>query len=266
MRRALSPRESRRRALQRSASGRQNEQIRFSSSPSFVYREPSVTLEESSPGDSDLTDISHWNITVPGTVSSFPTTNYITTNYITTDCIATNTTTPIVVYKSVSSWYGPAQGAFLGTSIADVADVADVAYVSGVPLDFRGPHESQETREWAADAEALRAAGKRARRLLLESLDAEQLAEFRKHRKRRRFFVTAPSGNEYMIEMGRYGNVYLVKDGEKTKCLCAHPEGRIPNEDTILAQKLHLEAGLEEPFLKIANEHCEGTWSREIAA
>ena len=81
-----------------------------------------------------------------------------------------------------------------------------------------------------------------------------------------RFFVTAPSGNVYMIEMGRYGNVYLVKDGEKTKCLCAHPSGRVPNEDTILAQKLHLEAGMEDPFLKIANEHHEATWSREIAA
>ena len=67
-----------------------------------------------------------------------------------------------------------------------------------------------------------------------------------------------------MVENGRYGNVYRVKDNQKVECLCLHPRGTIPNEDTALAQKLWLEAGMEDLFKEKANLHDPATWSREI--
>lgn len=181
--------------------------------------------------------------------------NTITIN-TSTDCCTTNTTDSV--------WY-----------VYDVTRVnSDQVYSAcagwgtrhHVPDDFEGPHEDQETREWAKNNDVYRKASHRARRLLLEHLSEEQLREYRVKRPLRRFFVTAPSGNQYMIENRRYGNVYKVENGEKVQCLCGHPQGAVPNEDTVLAQKLWLEAGMEELFFAEANEHHPSTWTREIAA
>lgn len=66
------------------------------------------------------------------------------------------------------------------------------------------------------------------------------------------FDVPASPGRTYRVKRGTAGNVYLLgADGREVEQYCAHPSG-VPAADTMLAQKLMLEAA-ESRFLKIAN-------------
>lgn len=58
----------------------------------------------------------------------------------------------------------------------------------------------------------------------------------------------------YRIYRGRAGNVFLLDgpQGQKVKKLCCHPLERVPDADTMLAQKLMIEMN-EDLFLKTAN-------------
>ena len=58
----------------------------------------------------------------------------------------------------------------------------------------------------------------------------------------------------YRIRRGRAGNVYLLDgpQGREIKKLCCHPLERVPDADTMLAQKMMIEFN-EELFLKTAN-------------
>ena len=91
----------------------------------------------------------------------------------------------------------------------------------------------------------------RAEALLLSTLDEEQRDEYARLR---RFHVETDS-RIYRIQYGRAGNVKVVhtKDAEfHLEALCLHPTDRVPNPDTMLAQKLLLEAD-EAEFRDIAN-------------
>lgn len=87
--------------------------------------------------------------------------------------------------------------------------------------------------------------------LLCESLNKKQHIEFDKHG---HFFVRAPSNNLYRIRSGRAGNVDLMSKNAKKVIhrLCAHPNIRCPDEDTMLVQKIMLEH-FEDKFLETAN-------------
>jgi len=113
----------------------------------------------------------------------------------------------------------------------------------------------------AADREAyVRAEGERAKArekaeiLLREHLLPKQKEELSLHG---HFHVEiiARSGERrrYRIERGRSRNIKQVTaDGRIIKTLCAHPVMDVPDADTMLAQKLYLEAE-EDEFLRIAN-------------
>jgi hypothetical protein len=103
-----------------------------------------------------------------------------------------------------------------------------------------------------------RVAARRARRLLLDHLDAVQSAELAVEHC---FHVeTADGRRRYRIRQGVAGNVELVRDGDRVAApggrlgrYCCHIEiGGVPAEDHMLVQKLMLEAN-EPEFLRLAN-------------
>lgn len=108
--------------------------------------------------------------------------------------------------------------------------------------------------EAARLAEAARqqreAAKQRARKLLVACLDERQRKTYAE---RGFFYVLTKSGKCYRIDQGTHGNVKLVEERGRRVLgsYCIQPDG-VPDEDAMLAQKLHLEA--DEPgFLRIAN-------------
>lgn len=108
------------------------------------------------------------------------------------------------------------------------------------------------TPEELAEREKKRAeAARRGRKLLLSHLSAVQKAEFRRLE---RFHVVSRSGRRYRIRLGRARNVDLLRaDGSIEAVFCIQPEQDVPDEDTVLAQKLLLECA-EDDFLRIANK------------
>lgn len=109
-----------------------------------------------------------------------------------------------------------------------------------------------------------KSAARRAERLLLEHLTEAQRQEWTTDKA---FHVeTADGRRRYKIAYGLTGNVCLVKcegeapmgkfgpvrEGARFCMHVYHPDGWVPNEDNVLAQKLLIEAN-EEHFLELAN-------------
>ena len=91
-----------------------------------------------------------------------------------------------------------------------------------------------------------------AKGLLEECLSEEQLEMFYDLNC---FLVISQSGRLYRIKKGRMRNIEEldIQDTEKSIArLCAHPAMRVPDYDTMLAQKLMLETD-EDEFRRIAN-------------
>lgn len=91
------------------------------------------------------------------------------------------------------------------------------------------------------------AAAARADELLRSELDPEQLKQYDQDRT---FYVVTPAGTRYHILPQVAHNVHEMFNGRAIRTLCFHPVDcwSIPIEDTMLAQKLWLEAGLERQF------------------
>ena len=94
-------------------------------------------------------------------------------------------------------------------------------------------------------------AKERSKQLLVSHLTDEQKKTFEYED---RFFLTGSKGNEYEIVTSKlYENVYLLKKGKRHTRLCAYFGRDVPIYDSILGQKLLLEAD-EKAFLKKANK------------
>lgn len=100
------------------------------------------------------------------------------------------------------------------------------------------------------------AATARAERLLQDSLDEKQRLEL----SQKGFFeldVISRNGDRrrYQIHRGWSQNIRQVDpgSGRRLKTLCIHPRERTPIADSMLAQKLMLEGGMEDELLRIAN-------------
>lgn len=105
---------------------------------------------------------------------------------------------------------------------------------------------------WAWDTIGRQAAKdqakRRARKLLVEHLNAAQRESYEKHG----YFVVEVNGTKYRIDQGTHGNVKeLDKAGKPVFVYCIQPSG-VPDEDAMLAQKLNLEAN-EASFKRVAN-------------
>lgn len=106
--------------------------------------------------------------------------------------------------------------------------------------------ERQEQRRLRA--ERAEQAKQRAELLLVSNLDSDQVAELAASN---RFHVTSSRGRRYCIKRGRAGNI-TREDSEGRFTFCIHDYVGLPESDTMLAQKLLLEAD-EAEFLRIAN-------------
>jgi hypothetical protein len=200
------------------------------------------------------------------------------------------TVTPLIseTYDPWSSWYQTVSS-YRGTGY-DLATQAATAWsawqvngtvqwidslspgVTQSPVEVTAAQQRQMTiRATQSRARAMRkrVADRRARDLLVENLTDVQRAEY--ERDRSFTVVTADGVREYTIRTGTAGNVVLkgVKDvnslpisrlgtrlgvGARFCMHVYHPEGIIPHEDNMLAQKLLLESeGGEAEFLALAN-------------
>lgn len=93
-------------------------------------------------------------------------------------------------------------------------------------------------------------ADEKAEGLLRSMLTQEQLDQF----DAMAAFEVTTERARYRIERGRSGNVKeLDVDGQVVASYCIHPRERVPNADTMLAQKLILESD-EAEFLRVANK------------
>jgi hypothetical protein len=91
----------------------------------------------------------------------------------------------------------------------------------------------------------------KAEELLQENLDREQLGQFERTKW---FFVIGQSGKRYRIRHGWAGNVDELNDeGAVVAKYCIHPQQHVPIADSMLIQKLMLEAD-EQRFVQIANK------------
>lgn len=90
----------------------------------------------------------------------------------------------------------------------------------------------------------------RARELLMMVLSQEQRAEYEE---KKQFRLYTQSGKCYLVKRGRSGNVTLIENDKEVERYCIHPPDMVPDEDTLVAQKLLLETN-EAEFLKIANK------------
>lgn len=90
---------------------------------------------------------------------------------------------------------------------------------------------------------------RRAERLLMSMLSADQKAQLEKFR----YFdvIGKRSRNRYRVHYGTHGNVRLMEGDREVISYCAQPDS-VPTEDAMLAQKLQLEYD-EDAFLKAAN-------------
>lgn len=93
----------------------------------------------------------------------------------------------------------------------------------------------------------------RARRLLVDHLNKEQRAQFKKDES---FIVVGgQSGKKYRVNKGRTANIQeLGQDDRVVRRLCAHPGIQCPDFDTMLTQKIMLEH-MEADFVRTANVH-----------
>ncbi len=101
-----------------------------------------------------------------------------------------------------------------------------------------------------ADGRAREAARQKAEELLRSSLDEQQLEQFNETKW---FVVISQSGKRYRIRRDWIGNVdELNQDDRVIAKYCIHPRATIPVADSMLTQKLMLEAD-EARFTEIAN-------------
>lgn len=91
-------------------------------------------------------------------------------------------------------------------------------------------------------------AKERAQRLLVACLSEKQREEY----ERDRAFHVYAGNRRYRIRTGRAGNVDLIEEDRVRVIYCGHPIEDVPDEDTMLAQKLLIETD-EEAFLEMAN-------------
>lgn len=101
-------------------------------------------------------------------------------------------------------------------------------------------------------------AKERACKLLREKLTPRQRADFDRHK---RFEVVGRSGKRYRLTCKRVGNIDEIDDnGQVMIRYCVHPADFVPDEDTLVAQKLWLE-NADEELLAGANVHYRSRYA-----
>lgn len=115
---------------------------------------------------------------------------------------------------------------------------------------------------WRVEEERRKAAERRAEDLLLQLLDAKQRKDF----KEKDYFVVHGRNRRYRLRRGRTANIDVVcPKGKVEHRLCIHPRDDVPDCDTLVAQKLMIEAD-EDLVLRVANQHHPHETGRVLPA
>lgn len=171
-----------------------------------------------------------------------------------------------------STWFGWCNSTFsnltttASTMTSTVGDDIYRMWVNGCLVEV--PKQSQEELDRVQQAyreqeekykqerlkreEDRRLAQEKAELLLVQHLNKKQKKAYEENRC---IPVDGQSGKKYIIRKGRAKNIDVLKeDGTVDYRLCVHPQEQVPDEDTMLAQKLFLEHN-EEYLISIANRH-----------
>jgi hypothetical protein len=157
-----------------------------------------------------------------------------------------------------SSTNGAPSGTVWGNWVTDSNSTSgSITYSGNQPIreteEQRQARLEREARLKAEREAALRereAARRKAEELLRESLDEQQREQFDETKW---FFVISQSGKRYRVRRGWAGNIDELNEADEiVASYCIHPRERVPVEDSMLIQKLMLEAD-ESRFLEIAN-------------
>lgn len=147
-----------------------------------------------------------------------------------------------------SIWYFWVDGT--GRVVQSSAPQAEYVAPPRTPEQIAADEERRVARQHEArEREAAHVmASEKAQRLLASCLTQEQQRDL----KREGSFSLKIGNKHYRIRQGYAGNVELLEDGRVVMKYCIHPREHVPDEDTMLAQKLLLEAD-EGEFLRVAN-------------
>lgn len=208
-------------------------------------------------GTSASVDLQVWHQWTSSTTSATTANDAeIFRQWVTSDGTTSNVTVDTASSTDSTVWLQWVTDA-TGTITNALDEVGDQFRVAGrVIAEELTPHleaiREDQRRERDAAEQRRREAKARARATLERFLDAAQ----RKQLQTQRFFevVVGEAKRRYRVMQGRAGNVHLVDaDGRKVASYCIHPRMGVPDEDTMLAQKLMLEHN-EAEFLRVANE------------
>lgn len=116
----------------------------------------------------------------------------------------------------------------------------------------RAAEDERHRIEYEARQVEQAAANANAKKLLLSVLNEEQKRDWAAHG----HFYLHVEDRKYRIKRGRSGNVELVdpRTNEPLERFCAHPAQAVPDEDTAVAQMMHLLYD-ERRFIGLANSH-----------
>jgi hypothetical protein len=183
--------------------------------------------------------------------------------YVTVEAVA-DTSTVSVIWRqwnagssscSDTTWSAWCQASTSGSTVPVTYRVAAVQAQPRQPTAEEVAQAAEQARlaqeARRAAEEARKAAVAKAVALLREHLDESQRQEFERDR---HFHVISQSGKRYRLRVGRSGNVFeLDEQGREVNRYCIHPGEWVPDEDTMLAQKLLLETD-EGEFRRLANK------------
>jgi hypothetical protein len=182
-------------------------------------------------------------------------------SYLTSSTLLTTSTTTVASINTIwTNWCLTSS-----STVTPSSDLWRYWNISNIPQNLSAAQIAENRRQ--ADESAARyhaereraqlqrsLAEKRAEKLLQQSLNDRQREELSS----KGFFTlrTVAENREerfYRIRRGRSRNIEQVDaSGRHLKTLCAHPAENVPDADTMLVQKLMLEAK-EPEFLRIAN-------------
>lgn len=176
----------------------------------------------------------------------------------------TNASADIVWQNWTTGSSAAGNGVIWGTWVGESTATTGAANPAPNRDQYRETEEQQQARldreeQFMREQEAARQvrlrekeeAQQKAEELLRETLEKEQLDQYEKTKW---FFIISQSGKRYRIRNGWIGNIDELNEEDLiVATYCIHPQRRIPIEDSMLTQKLMLEA--DEPrFLQIANK------------
>jgi hypothetical protein len=145
-------------------------------------------------------------------------------------------------------------------NVAHSSRVINTSAVPGrLPTEAERQAQAAERERWRVRDAEIKAneakASERAEKLLQESLNGKQREELAAKGYFELDVISQKGTRRYRIHRKWSHSIHQVdpSNGQRLKTLCIHPREVVPIADSMLAQKLMLESGMEDELLRIAN-------------